>query len=97
MVRGALIGLIHHTSLNLTHDRSQGSSTLTLITSDIDSVESVGETFHETWARLVEVVIGTTLLASRIQWFAFLPFAIIFGKYRTSQKFCKLNSANRCS
>ncbi|KAJ5409271.1 uncharacterized protein N7487_003630 [Penicillium crustosum] len=94
MVRGALIGLIHHTSLNLTHDRSQGSSTLTLITSDIDSVESVGETFHETWARLVEVVIGTTLLASRIQWFAFLPFAIIFGKYRTSQKFsCSRMSA----
>ncbi|KAJ5953836.1 hypothetical protein N7501_008115 [Penicillium viridicatum] len=80
MVRGALIGLIHHKSLNLTHDRSQGSSALTLITSDIDSVETVGETFHETWARLVEVVTGTALLASHIQWFAFLPLAIIFGK-----------------
>ncbi|KAJ5207697.1 hypothetical protein N7449_002076 [Penicillium cf. viridicatum] len=65
MVRGALIGLIHHTSLHLTHEKSQGSSALTLITSDIDSIESVGETFHETWARLVEVVTGTVLLASR--------------------------------
>ncbi|KAJ5693613.1 hypothetical protein N7536_004025 [Penicillium majusculum] len=84
MVRGALIGLIHHKSLNLMHDRSQGSSALTLITSDIESVESVGETFHETWARLVEVVTGTALLASRIQWFAFLPLAIIFACSRMS-------------
>lgn len=87
MVRGALIGLIHHKSLNLMHDRSQGSSALTLITSDIESVESVGETFHETWARLVEVVTGTALLASRIQWFAFLPLAIIFGKCRPRRNF----------
>ncbi|KAJ5615007.1 hypothetical protein N7537_000121 [Penicillium hordei] len=84
MVRGALIGLIHHTSLNLTYEKSQGSSALTLITSDIDSIESVGETFHETWARLVEVVAGTVLLASRIQWFAFLPLAIIFACSRMS-------------
>ncbi|CAG8906436.1 unnamed protein product [Penicillium egyptiacum] len=85
MVRGALIGLIHHQSLNLAHDRSQGSTALTLITSDIDSIESVGETFHETWARLVEVVIGTALLASRIQWFAFLPLVIIFGRWRIKE------------
>lgn len=87
MVRGALIGLIHHKSLNLTHARSQGSSALTLITSDIDGVESVGETFHETWARLVEVVTGTALLASHIQWFAFLPLAIIFGKCHPKKNF----------
>ncbi|KAJ5488347.1 ABC transporter integral membrane type 1 [Penicillium expansum] len=84
MVRGALIGLIHHQSLHLTHDKSQGSSALTLITSDIDSIESVGETFHETWARLVEVVTGTALLASHIQWFAFLPLVIIFACSRMS-------------
>lgn len=87
MVRGALIGLIHHQSLHLTHEKSQGSSALTLITSDIDSIESVGETFHETWARLVEVVTGTALLASHIQWFAFLPLVIIFGKFCPTQNF----------
>ncbi|KGO74028.1 ABC transporter, integral membrane type 1 [Penicillium italicum] len=84
MVRGALIGLIHHQSLHLTHDKSQSSSALTLITSDIDSIESVGETFHETWARLVEVVTGTALLASHIRWFSLLPLVIIFGCSRMS-------------
>ncbi|OQE44656.1 hypothetical protein PENCOP_c002G02557 [Penicillium coprophilum] len=84
MVRGALIGLIHHQSLHLPNDKSQDSSALALISSDIDSVDSVGEIFHETWARLVEVATGTVLLAAQIQWFAFLPLIIIFGCSRMS-------------
>ncbi|KAJ5753779.1 uncharacterized protein N7511_007932 [Penicillium nucicola] len=84
MVRGALIGLIHHQYLHLPNEKSRDSPALALITSDIDSIESVGETFHETWARLVEVAIGTVLLAAQIQWFAFLPFVIIFGCSRMS-------------
>lgn len=81
MVRGALIGLIHHQSLNLPNEKSQDSSALALISSDIDSIDSVGEIFHETWARLVEVATGTVLLAAQIRWFAFLPVIIIFGNY----------------
>ena len=81
MIRGALIGLIHHQSLHLPNEKSQVSSALALISSDIDSIDSVGEIFHETWARLVEVATGTVLLAARIQWFAFLPLIIIFGNY----------------
>ncbi|KAJ5177772.1 uncharacterized protein N7500_000471 [Penicillium coprophilum] len=42
MVRGALVGLIHHQSLHLPDDKSQDSSALALISSDIDSVDSVG-------------------------------------------------------
>ncbi|CAI7631082.1 unnamed protein product [Penicillium glandicola] len=84
MVRGALIGLIHHQSLHLPNEKSQDSSALALISSDIDSIDSVGEILHETWARLVEVVTGTVLLAAHIQWFAFLPVIIIFGCSRMS-------------
>lgn len=86
MVRGALIGLIHHQSLSLSNEKSQDSAALTLVNSDIESIESVGEIFHETWARLVEVFIGTVLLAARIQWFALLPFVIIYGAY--PKKYC---------
>jgi hypothetical protein len=81
MVRGALIGLIHHQSLHLPNEKSQGPSELALVSSDIDSIDSVGEVFHETWARLIEVATGTVLLTARIQWFAFLPLIIIFGNY----------------
>lgn len=86
MVRGALIGLIHHQSLHLPNENSQGSTALALISSDIDSIESVGQILHETWARLAEVAIGVVLLAAQIQWFAFLPLVIIFGNYISRKK-----------
>ena len=78
MVRGALIGLIHNQSLNISSTGSD-SDAVTLMSSDVDSVESSGEIFHETWAQLLEVIVGTVLLAARIQWFALLPLIIIFG------------------
>jgi hypothetical protein len=81
MVRGALTGLIHHQSLNLPNEKSQDSSALALISSDVESIESAGEIFHESWARLLEVIIGTMLLAAQIQWLALLPLMIIFGQY----------------
>ncbi|KAJ5374337.1 hypothetical protein N7517_006343 [Penicillium concentricum] len=84
MVRGALVGLIHNQCLNLPNEKSQDSSALALISSDIDSIDSVGEIIHETWARLIELATGTVLLAAQIQWFAILPFIIIFGCSRMS-------------
>jgi ATP-binding cassette subfamily C (CFTR/MRP) protein 1 len=86
MVRGALIGLIHHQSLHLPNENSQGSTALALTSSDIDSIESVGQILHEAWARLAEVAIGVVLLAAQIQWFAFLPLVIIFGIYISRKK-----------
>ncbi|PWY88085.1 putative ATP-binding cassette transporter [Aspergillus sclerotioniger CBS 115572] len=82
MVRGALISLIHNQSLNIPN--TGVSDAVTLMSSDVDSVESTGEIFHETWAQLLEVIVGTVLLAARIQWFALLPLVIIFGCSRMS-------------
>ncbi|PWY92268.1 putative ATP-binding cassette transporter [Aspergillus heteromorphus CBS 117.55] len=84
MVRGALIGLIHHQSLNAPSTGSEDTQALALLTSDIESIESIGGIFHETWAHFLEVVVGTALLAARIRWFAFLPLLIIFGCSRVS-------------
>ncbi|GKZ39898.1 hypothetical protein AbraIFM66950_001555, partial [Aspergillus brasiliensis] len=65
MVRGALIGLIHDQAMKLPGKEAQSEAT-TLMSSDVDSVESVGEILHDTWAYLLEVVIGTLLLAARL-------------------------------
>ncbi|XRM48249.1 hypothetical protein ABZX51_011180 [Aspergillus tubingensis] len=83
MVRGALIGLVHDQAMRLPGKEAE-SEAVTLINSDVDSVESVGEILHDTWAYLLEVMIGITLLAARLQWFAFLPLAIIFACSRMS-------------
>lgn len=83
MFRGGSISLIHHHSLDMSATRSE-DSVLTLVGSDVDSIESAGEIFHETWAQLLEVIIGTAMLAARVKWFAFLPLIIIFVCSRMS-------------
>ncbi|GLA07296.1 hypothetical protein AnigIFM60653_008527 [Aspergillus niger] len=83
LVRGALIGLIHDQAMKLPGKEAE-SEAVTLMSSDFDSVESVGEILHDTWAYLLEVAIGTMLLAARLQWFAFLPLGIIFACSRMS-------------
>ncbi|KAJ6021159.1 ATP-binding cassette transporter [Penicillium herquei] len=80
MIREGMISLVHHYSLKAPEPTmgSDDSEALTLVGSDIESIESIGEILHETWAQLFEVIIGTLMLAFRIGWFAFLPLLIIF-------------------
>jgi ABC-type transport system involved in cytochrome bd biosynthesis fused ATPase/permease subunit len=79
MTRGALIGLIHARSLRVEQSYNQDGKALTLMSTDVDSVETFTEMFHETWAQVVEVLVGTSLLARQIGWFAPLPLIIVFG------------------
>ncbi|KAJ5701613.1 ATP-binding cassette transporter [Penicillium malachiteum] len=73
MIRGGMVSLIYHHLLKVPAMSSDGSEALTLVGSDIESIESTGEILHETWAQLFEVVIGTMMLAARVGWLAFLP------------------------
>jgi ATP-binding cassette subfamily C (CFTR/MRP) protein 1 len=81
MVRGALIGLIHHRSLNVRSGAYDDGNAVTLMSTDVDSLQDVGEMFHETWAQFLEVVIGTTLLATQIGWLCPIPLIIIFCEF----------------
>ncbi|OOQ83629.1 putative multidrug resistance protein [Penicillium brasilianum] len=84
VTRGALIGLIHARSLRVENSHSQDGKALTLLSADVDSVDSFAEMFHETWAHVVEVLVGTSLLARQIGWFSPLPLLIVFGCSRMS-------------
>ena len=79
LTRGALVGLIHARSLRVESSPTHKEKALTLMSTDVDSVDSSAEMVHETWAQLGEVLVGTTLLARQIGWFALLPLFIIFG------------------
>lgn len=78
MTHGALVGLIHHQCLQLQSGPYHDNSAVTLMTTDVDSLESMGEMFHESWAQLLEVIIGTYLLTRQIGWFGPVPIFIIF-------------------
>ncbi|KAK4216035.1 P-loop containing nucleoside triphosphate hydrolase protein [Rhypophila decipiens] len=80
MVRGSLVGLIHQNSLlsaNASHKDSGGSSTpVALITTDVAALEGAVETFYMTWACVIEVIIGTVMLARQVGWVWPLPHLI---------------------
>ncbi|KFY06537.1 hypothetical protein V492_07977 [Pseudogymnoascus sp. VKM F-4246] len=77
MVRGALVGLVHHRSLDVQLADGVDQSSVSLMSTDVDSIDTIGEMFHETWAQLVEVVLGTAMLAKQIGWLSLMPLCII--------------------
>jgi ATP-binding cassette subfamily C (CFTR/MRP) protein 1 len=57
---------------------------VTLMSSDVDGLEDIARMFHETWAQVIEVVIGLYLLAREVGWFWPLPLLLIFCKLSAS-------------
>lgn len=82
MTRGSLIGLIYHRSLGVESGKHDDGNAVTLLNSDVESIQSVGQMFHETWAQFLEVLIGTALLAKQIGWLSPVPLFIIFRKFQ---------------
>jgi ATP-binding cassette subfamily C (CFTR/MRP) protein 1 len=81
IARGALIGLIYQRSLHVRNTSYEDGNAVTLMSTDVDNVQGVGEMFHETWAQLLEVIIGTSLLATQIGWLWPIPFIIIMCEF----------------
>jgi ATP-binding cassette subfamily C (CFTR/MRP) protein 1 len=63
-----------------TSAQSTGSA-VTLISTDVDNVQDVGQMFHETWAQVLEVIIGTSLLATQIGWMWPIPLIMIVCEF----------------
>jgi hypothetical protein len=53
----------------------------TLMSTDADSLDGIAEMVHETWAQVIEVLIGIGLLASEVGWIWPLPLFLIYCKY----------------
>ncbi|KAF4636442.1 hypothetical protein G7Y89_g1648 [Cudoniella acicularis] len=89
MLRGALVGLIHHRSLNVKSGGYEDGNSVTLMSSDVDNLSTVGEMFHETWAQVFEVMLGLGLLANQIGWVWPIPLVFIFFCSRVSRYVAK--------
>lgn len=81
MTRSSLVGLIHDKTMKsptVSHDNGEAT---TLMSTDADSLDGVGEMLHEIWAQVIEVIVGVTLLASQVGWIWPLPLFLIYCKY----------------
>ena len=80
MIRGALLGVVHEHSLLARHELYSKAKTVAIASTDVSALEGAPRMLHESWALLVEVVIGSVLLAKQVGWLWPVPHVIIIGK-----------------
>jgi ATP-binding cassette subfamily C (CFTR/MRP) protein 1 len=81
MIRGAVVGLINRKSLNQQSSNYDDGRAVTLMSTDAENVVQSARFFHETWAQIIEVMLGTAMLAREIGWISPVPLVIIFCKF----------------
>ncbi|KAL6862008.1 P-loop containing nucleoside triphosphate hydrolase protein [Trichoderma novae-zelandiae] len=89
MVRGAVVGLIHRKSLNHVSSNYDDGKAVTLMSTDAENLGQSARFFHETWAQIIEVLIGTAMLAKEVGWIFPVPIVIIFFCSRMSRYLAK--------
>lgn len=80
MIRGAVVGLINHKSLSQQSDHYDDGRAVALMSTDSENVGQTARFFHETWAQVIEVVLGMAMLAREVGWLFAVPLVIIFCK-----------------
>ena len=81
MTKSSLVGLIHDKTMKSPGIVYDNGETTTLMSTDADSLDGIAEMAHETWAQVIEVLIGIGLLASQVGWIWPLPLFLIYCKY----------------
>ncbi|KAK0620994.1 P-loop containing nucleoside triphosphate hydrolase protein [Immersiella caudata] len=89
MIRGAVVGLINNKSLSHHCSGYDDGRAVTLMSTDADNVGQAASMFHETWAQVVEVLLGMTMLAREVGWVFPVPLIIIFFCSRMSRYLAK--------
>lgn len=75
------MGLIHDHTMRLASVSYDDGAAITLMSTDADSLDGIGEMVHEIWAQIVQVLIGTWLLAGQVGWIWPLPLFLICCEY----------------
>ncbi|KXH42042.1 hypothetical protein CNYM01_08392 [Colletotrichum nymphaeae SA-01] len=89
MIRGAVVGLLNNKQLSQQSTGYDDAKAVTLMSTDADNVVQSASMFHETWAQIIEVAIGTVMLARRVGWVCAVPFVMIFFCSRVSRYLAK--------
>ncbi|KAF2721401.1 putative ABC transporter [Polychaeton citri CBS 116435] len=85
MTRSALVGLIHDKTMKSPSIAYDNGEATTLMSTDADSLGGIAEMVHETWAQVVEVLIGIGLLATQVGWIWPIPLILIYLCSHTSR------------
>lgn len=97
MIRGTLVGLIHsRSSVAQSRENDEGKA-VTLMSNDVNNLEESAAMFHETWAQVLEVMVGMLLLARQVGWVWPLPLFFIFCKFGLHLLLYTTNRQRQCA
>ena len=88
MIRDAVLILIHEKVLQSCPDLSPRSRIDKLSSKDMGRLDNLAETIQESWAHILEVVIGLLILAHEIGWLWPMPLVIVAATMRVSSMGC---------
>lgn len=80
MIRSALTGLIHDKTIRSPSIAYDNGESTTLMSTDAQGLDGIADMVHETWAQVIEVIIGVCLLAIEVGWVLLLPVVLIYCK-----------------
>ncbi|KAI0133901.1 ABC transporter [Xylariales sp. AK1849] len=89
MIRGAVVGLINRKSLDQQSSGYNDAKAVTLMSTDANGVCQSARFLHETWAQIIEVIVGTIMLGREVGWLCPAPLVIIFFCSRMSRYVAK--------
>ncbi|TDZ21488.1 ABC transporter atnG [Colletotrichum orbiculare MAFF 240422] len=89
MIRVAVVGLINNKSLNQPSTDYEDAKAVTLMSTDAENVGQSASMFHEAWAHVIEVLLGTVMLARQVGWVCLLPYALILLASQMSKYLAK--------
>ena len=72
------MSLIEHKTMRSWSGPSLEGRVLTLVSNDVDALETILESAHEIWAQTLEVVVGFFLLSREVGWLWPVPLVMIF-------------------
>jgi ATP-binding cassette subfamily C (CFTR/MRP) protein 1 len=81
MTKSSLIGLIHDKIIKSPSVAYDNGEATTLMSTDADSLDGIGEMIHEIWAQIIEVLVGIGILANQVGWIWPLPLFLIYCRY----------------
>jgi hypothetical protein len=83
MIRGALVSATYEAALESSSSAVDGSSTLTLISADVDTIVFGLIEIHELWASCIQIGLVMWLLSRQVQWGAAAPLILSLSKTPT--------------
>ncbi|CAJ0544905.1 Ff.00g084500.m01.CDS01 [Fusarium sp. VM40] len=79
MIRGALVSATYEAALECRSSAVDGSSTLTLISADVDTIVFGLIEIHELWASCIQIGLVMWLLSRQVHWGAAAPLILSLG------------------